>query len=181
MKHKALLLCAAIGLLAAAGPSAWAEVDRNVHIAPKIDRPDIRPPRPPDPEAIAKRCVNAVHKIAKKCSHANEHTARFCVKIINHLQEHGYHEAAKRLAEACKERITRRSNACVDSINRLCRHCVAVLQRLNARPELVRRVVHNCEVARKAVRTSQEETIKKINAAVRDGNDSGGNTITDGA
>ena len=126
-------------------------------------RPDIQP----DPEAIAKRCIEMVERITERCVEANEATAKRCIRAIEKALEEGNVERARRIARLCIRLIDRRTHACLTRIGRLCRHCVSVLERMGA-DELAERVKAHCSDAAEKVRKSRARAVEAILDALGD-------------
>ena len=115
----------------------------------------------PNPERVAKRCVDSIDQLAERCVSANADTAHKCIRRIKELLEQGNRDGAREVARRCLNAIESRSDDCVDEIHKRCRRCIRLLLRLGA-PELARRVEHACEDAVEHVRHSQRRTSNAI-------------------
>ena len=115
----------------------------------------------PDPEKVAKRCVDSINHLADRCVEATKDTTHQCIRKIRELLKQGEVEEARHVARHCMKVIKDRTDDCIDAIHHRCRHCIRLLLRLHA-PELARRLHHTCEHVVDHVRNSQRRAFHAI-------------------
>jgi hypothetical protein len=127
--------------------------------------------RCPDPEAIARACVESAVRVANGCIAANAQTVERASGKITRLVEAGKLRAACALAKASVGVIRHRSDGCVRHVRRRCANCVGILIRLEE-PQLAARVGSVCEEQVERIRASQARAVAAIRDAL-DGNEDG--------
>lgn len=122
----------------------------------------------PDPETIARECIERIGEITANCSRALLALGHEGARRVNDLQSQGEDEAARRAAHAAIEAINTHAARCTHRIRGLALNCVRVLERLDAPERLIEAVRQAAREGVGAVQRAREHAVGLVRAALND-------------
>lgn len=127
---------------------------------------------PPDPVAIARRCIHHVTMLANTCVQQNLETARALAPRIQALLEQGETQKARAVAARGIQAVNARSRECLGAIQAACERCTKAIADAGGTPEMIEAVKAACRRQAERVERSRHAAVELIRKAL--GGDGGG-------
>lgn len=126
------------------------------------------PPKP-DPEQIARQCIEQMTRLADSCVTMNRLKAHRTVQVIEELLAQGEQQKARKVAMQALASINEHSQRCVVMIRQHCHRCIELIVKAGGGQALVERVKTACEAQVAKVQHSRKAALEAIHNTLTGG------------
>lgn len=120
----------------------------------------------PTAEEVTRACLQRIGRITEGGLREMGRECRRTVDIVEDLVAQGRTELAREAAERGALAVTRTARSAIGSIEMTARECLDILDRLDADPELSRRILRATERSSRVLRGARDRCLRAIQDAL---------------